>query len=92
MNVLMTNGKGFFPDFVVGIEGRKTDGGILLADPKERFETAREAPKVLAEHKIYGKVLILAKDGARWMTVEYDQKAKKPVTNREFRLSDTPGF
>lgn len=92
VNVLMTNGRGFFPDFVVGIEGRRTQGGILLADPKERFETKKEAPKIHAEHKTYGKVLILAKDGARWMTVEYDPKAKKPVASREFRLSDTPGF
>ncbi|MFM2197535.1 MAG: hypothetical protein RLZZ505_967 [Verrucomicrobiota bacterium] len=35
---------------------------------------------------------LLTPDGVRWMTVEYDQKAKKSVTNREFRLSDTPGF
>lgn len=92
VNVLMTNGRRFFPDFVVGIEGRKTEGNILLADPKERFETAKEAQKIHALHQAYGKVLILAKDGARWMTVEYDDEAKKPIATREFRLSDTPGF
>ncbi len=92
VNVLMTTGKGFFPDFIVGIEGRKTEDGILLADPKERFETAKEAPKVNAEHKTYGRVLILSQDGSRWMTVEYDERLKKPVATREFRLSEMPGF
>ena len=92
VNVLMSNGKGFYPDFIVGIEGRKTEDGALLADPKERFETSSEAPKVQAEHQVYGRVMILAKDGVRWRTVGYDNKAKKPVLADEFRLPDTREF
>jgi type III restriction enzyme len=92
VNVLMESGRGFYPDFIIGIEGRKTELGALLADPKDRFETSKEAPKVLAEHRTYGRVMILAKDGPRWMTVEYDEKAKKPVAVRDFRLSDAAGF
>jgi hypothetical protein len=92
VNVLMPSGKGFYPDFVIGIEGRKTEDGALLADPKERFETSQEAPKVLAEHQIYGRVMILAKDGVRWMTVGFDEGAKKPVFAREFSLVDAAGF
>ena len=92
VNVLMPSGKGFYPDFVIGIEGRKTEDNALLADPKERFETSAEAPKVLAEHQTYGRVMILARDGVRWMTVGYDEKMKKPVPMREFRLSDAVGF
>jgi superfamily II DNA or RNA helicase len=92
VNVLMPNGKGFYPDFVIGIEGRKTEDSALLADPKERFETSQEAPKVLAEHRSYGRVLIVAKDGVRWMTIGYDEKARKPVPAHEFRLADAAGF
>lgn len=92
VNVLMPDGRGFYPDFVIGINGRKTEDGILLADPKMGFERTQEAPKVLAEHKVYGRVLILFKDGMRWMTVEYDEKAKKPIAEREFRITDAPGF
>ena len=92
VNVLMPSGKGFYPDFVIGIEGRKTEDGALLADPKERFETSQEAPKVLAEHQTYGRVMILAKNGVRWMTVGYDEKAKKPIFAQEFRLADAAGF
>ncbi|MEQ1749282.1 MAG: hypothetical protein ABL974_07655, partial [Prosthecobacter sp.] len=92
VNVLMPNGRGFYPDFIIGIEGRKTESGALLADPKERFETTKEVPKALAEHQTYGRVMILAKDGTRWMTVGYDEKAKKTIFAKEFRLPDAPNF
>ena len=92
VNVLMPDGRGFYPDFVIGIEGRKTEEGGLLADPKHNFQSDDEAPKVLAEHGIYGHVMILFRDGVRWMTVGYDEKAKKPILAKEFRLSDTIGF
>jgi len=92
VNVLMPDGRGFYPDFVIGIEGRQTEDGALLADPKLNFQRDDEAPKVLAEHQRYGRVMILFLDGVRWMTVGYDEKAKKPVLAREFRLSDAAGF
>jgi superfamily II DNA or RNA helicase len=38
VQVVLDNGGGFFPDFVVGIEGRKYENGGLLADPKFQFE------------------------------------------------------
>lgn len=92
VNVLMPNGRGFYPDFIIGIEGRATEDGALLADPKDRFETSKEAPKIQARHQAYGRVMILAKDGVRWMTVGYDAKSKKPVLAREFSLPETVGF
>jgi len=92
VNVLMPDGRGFYPDFVIGIAGRNTEDGVLLADPKMGYAREEEAPKVLAEHEIYGRVLIIFHDGTRWMTVGYDGKAKKPVIEREFRISDAPGF
>lgn len=92
VNVLMPDGRGFYPDFVIGIDGRKTEDHALLADPKERFETSREAPKVLAEHRDYGRVLIVAKDSGRWMTIGYDERSSKAVPAGEFRIADTPGF
>lgn len=92
VNVLMPDGRGFYPDFVIGIEGRSREDGVLLADPKMGYARAEEAPKILAEHGVYGRVLILFKDGVRWMTVGYDEKARKPIVEREFRLADAPGF
>lgn len=92
VNVLMPDGRGFYPDFVIGIDGRQTEDHALLADPKERFETRREAPKVLAEHRDYGRVLIVAKDSGRWMTIGYDERSSKAIPAGEFRLADTPGY
>jgi hypothetical protein len=93
VNVLMPDGRGFYPDFVIGIEGRKTEDGVLLADPKLNYQRDDEAPKVLAGHQVYGRVLILFREGGtRWMTVGYDDKTQKPCLVREFRLSDAAGF
>ena len=92
VNVLMPDGRGFYPDFVIGIKGRQTEEGALLADPKLNFQRDDEAPKVLAEHRCYGRVMILFLDGVRWMTVGYDERARRPILAREFRLADAAGF
>jgi hypothetical protein len=36
--------------------------------------------------------MILAKDGVRWMTIGYDEKARKPVMAREFRIPEAADF
>ena len=48
VNVLMPDGRGFYPDFIIGIDGRKTEDRALLADPKLNFQRDDELPKVLA--------------------------------------------
>ena len=65
---------------------------LLLADPKLNYQRDDEAAKVPAEHRSYGRVMILFLDGVRWMTVGYDEKARKPIIAREFRLADAAGF
>ncbi len=93
VQVVLDNGKGFFPDFVIGIEGRKTEVGGLLADPKFGFEISQEEPKIYAKHPVYGRVLILSKQGGgQWMTVRYDEKRQKAVLGAEFRLADAAGY
>jgi hypothetical protein len=93
VQVVLDNGGGFFPDFVIGIEGRKCEDGGLLADPKFQFEITQEQPKTYAQHPIYGRVLILSLlGGAQWMTVRYDEQRQKAVLDREFRLADAAGY
>jgi type III restriction enzyme len=93
VQVTLDNGRGFFPDFVVGIEGRKREDGGLLADPKFFFEISQEAPKTYAQHPIYGRVLILSlQGGGQWFTVRYDQSRQKAVLGQEFRLIDAVGY
>jgi hypothetical protein len=93
VNVLLPNGCGFYPDFVIGIEGRKTEGGILLADPKWGYERLEEVPKTQATHRVYGRVLVLSRQGdAQWQVVRYDEATHRPVLDRPFRLADAAGF
>jgi len=93
VNVLLPDGHGFFPDFIVGIEGRPTEGGTLLAEPKFAFERTDEVPKVQAEHRAYGRVLVLhLQGGAQWMVVRYDPQHHKPVLAGEFRIADAAGY
>jgi superfamily II DNA or RNA helicase len=93
VQVVLANGHGFFPDFIVGVQGRKSELGALLADTKFAFEISQELPKTQADHPAYGRVLIVTRQGsARWMTVRYDEKQGKAVLNHEFRLADTAGY
>jgi superfamily II DNA or RNA helicase len=93
ISVVLDGGENFFPDFVIGVEGRKTEDGGLLADPKYFFEITQEQPKTYAEHPAYGRVLVLSlQGGAQWMTVRYDERQRKAVLDQEFRLSDAAGY
>jgi superfamily II DNA or RNA helicase len=93
VNVLLPDGRGFYPDFVVGMNGRPTENGVLLADPKWGFDRQAEAPKSAVVHPTYGRVLVLYRENdARWLTVRYDTARDRAVPDREFRLVDAVGF
>lgn len=93
INVLLESGRGFFPDFIVGITQRPRDEGGLLADTKYAYETTPELPKILADHQAYGRVLILAKNSAqRWAIagIHPDSGAARLV--KPFRIADAAGY
>lgn len=93
VQVLLEDGRGFYPDFVIGVADRAAEEGVLLADPKYGFEVSQEHAKAQARHPIYGQVLILHREAeARWMTVRYDTAQRRPVLDREFRLIDASGL
>jgi type III restriction enzyme len=93
IQVVLDTGKGFFPDFIIGINERRSEDGGLLADPKYAFETTQELPKTYARHPVYGRVLILSlQGGAQWRTVRYDERQHKAMLDHEFRLSDAAGY
>ena len=93
ISVVLDDGRNFFPDFIIGIEGRKTEDNGLLADPKFAFEITQEQPKTHSEHPVYGRVLVLSlQGGLQWMTVRFDERMQKAVLDREFRLADAAGY
>ena len=91
INVLLENGHGFYPDFIVGIRNRPTEEHGLLLDPKERFQQSSELPKILAEHAGYGRVLIVSKDpNDRWAMVE--RHAGTAVLGAPFKIASAAAY
>lgn len=94
INVLLESGRGFFPDFIVGISQRPSEERGLLADTKYAYETTKELPKLLAEHAAYGRVLILTKSNLRerWEIAEMDPKSRAARIAGPFRISDAASY
>jgi type III restriction enzyme len=60
--LILPTGRKFYPDFVVGVNGRRTRDGIALVEIKDDGETGRlhsdsNAVKIRSEHSEYKKVL-----------------------------------
>ncbi|MFB3890487.1 MAG: DEAD/DEAH box helicase family protein [Phycisphaerae bacterium] len=93
VRVLLVDGRGFFPDFLVGIRERKTEDGGLLADTKFAYDTNQEMPKILAEHASYGRVLILSKNQShQWAIARIEDGSGRPLLGRTFSLSDAAAY
>ncbi|MGG5809154.1 DEAD/DEAH box helicase family protein [Falsiroseomonas sp. CW058] len=72
--VLPETGRGYYPDFVVCVDGRKYRDGIALAETKDRTETTDSAVKSRTEHREYGRALMLSFDSVahRFNRVEFN--------------------
>ncbi len=78
VSMVTARGANFFPDFLIGVDGRKTEDKVLLADPKYMFDTASESLKITAQHPIYGRAMIVTKVGhATWHTVSWNEPQSK---------------
>ncbi len=93
VNVLLPDGRGFYPDFILGVDGRKTRDNALLIDTKFAIHQPDAADKIGALHGSYGNVLILFREGSeRWVTVARDPDTKKVRLGNEFRFADARGY
>lgn len=72
--VLPEDGSGFYPDFVICVDGRKTRDHIGLADTKARIDDLPAEAKSRTQHREYGRALILTYDSARdrFTRIEFD--------------------
>lgn len=78
----------FYPDFVVGVNGRKRGHGILLMETKRDINDEKRNALVKAQaiHPEYGKVMMLYwEDGRQWRVVEYDPATDKNLLDRALR-------
>jgi type III restriction enzyme len=79
--LILPTGKRFFPDFVVGISGRRTKDSIALVEIKDDGDTGRlqsdsNANKIRSEHSEYKKVF--------WSFCEEDGVFLKAVWNQSY--------
>ncbi len=86
--VTLSNGKQFFPDFLVGVCGRGTPDGILLVDTKRAInDDTNSLIKAVSEHKSYGRTAILFyEDEKRWRVVRFNEEKDKNEVAEAFDL------
>jgi hypothetical protein len=92
IRVLLDDGRGFYPDFIVGIQNRKTDRSGLLADTKYAYDTNKELPKILAAHESYGRVLILSKNQRQQWAIARMEASGKAVLGHAFSLAEAVNY
>lgn len=94
INVLMENGQNFYPDFIIGIRDREKEDNGLLADTKEAYQRTSELPKLVAEHRAYGRVLILTKGNPKkiWEIAKWNTLYDKPAIEGRFLLREARGY
>jgi type III restriction enzyme len=81
----------FFPDFVVAVRGRPTQGHILLIEP-HGSHFIDNLQKIGSKHTSYGNVLVLAKDrGDVWYEQELGPDGK-PEHGRRLRPDLLAGY
>ncbi len=90
INVLMENGQNFYADFIVGIRDRTREDNGLLADTKEAYQRTSELPKLVAEHRTYGRVLILMRGNPKkvWEIAKRDTLFDKPAIEGRFLIRE----
>lgn len=76
----------YYPDFVVGVKGRAKPDNILLVETKFGFNTNDSMAKVRADHKAYGRVLMLTREDGDWWTLQYDASRDKVVQDQRLLI------
>lgn len=89
VRLVMPDGKGYFPDFMVKVKGRCKGDGILLIEVKGEFliNSLNTPDKALASHKLYGKpLMVMHEKSGRWMTLRFNEKTDKLEPDAVFRV------
>lgn len=90
--VLLPNGRRFFPDFAIGVNGRKTDDGVALVEIKDDGTTGRlhadqNLVKIKVSHKAYLKVHWAVRDESGvWANMVLDSSGSRIVPAGDFTV------
>jgi superfamily II DNA or RNA helicase len=89
VGLVMPDGKGYFPDFMVQVKGRSKGSGILMIEVKGEFlmNSGNTPDKVLASHQLYRQpLMVMLEKSGRWMTLRLNEKTDKLEPDAVFRL------
>ncbi len=91
VGIVMPNGDRYFPDFIVGVNGRSRYDDVLLLEIKggHIVNSDETLEKLNAEHKQYGKPLMLTRqdDGKFWI-MRYIESSRKAEQDQVFRIEN----
>lgn len=94
VTVVLPNGRRHFPDFVIGVDGRKTDNHIALVETKDNGETGRlfskvNTDKVRTDHSRYGSALMVFRDAdGGWQKIAYNPAIHMHMPSGAFSIRD----
>ena len=79
VRVILSDGQGFYPDFIVGVQGRANEHHAILIDTKGEINRDKAQLEADSEHPVYGRVMLTFwRDKRDWMTVRITtSKAKR---------------
>lgn len=80
-------GKGFFPDFIVGVKDRKVGNGIALVEVKGPQLQYFERAKASAHHKIYGLAFMVGYNREKKDFVIFREEAGNLYENGRFETA-----
>jgi hypothetical protein len=89
VGLVMPDGKGYFPDFIVKVKGRSKGGGVLLVEVKGEFlmNSSNTPDKAQASHGLYRQpLMVMLEKSGRWMTLRFNEKTDKLEPDAVFRL------
>jgi hypothetical protein len=91
VGIVMPDGDRYFPDFIVGVNGRHHGDGLLLVETKGAhiINYGETLEKINAEHKQYGKPLMLTRlDDGRFWQMRYIESTRKIEQEQVFRVEN----
>lgn len=91
VGIVMPSGDRYFPDFIIGLNGRNRHDCVLLLEIKggHIINSDDTLEKINAEHKQYGRPLMLTlqEDGKFWI-MRYIESSRKAEQDQVFRVEN----
>jgi len=91
--LILPSGHRFFPDFVVGVNGRTTRDSIALVEIKDdgdtgRLHSDRNVEKIRVQHREYRNVFWTYREDGTWVRARYAEGLHRIVPKDSFQIKE----